>query len=100
MAPLLEVTNLTKRFGGLLAVSKVDFVLEPGSISSMIGPNGAGKTTFFNMLTGLYVPDSGSIVFDGHSLVGKRSDKITALRLARTFQNIRLFGNMSVIENV
>jgi branched-chain amino acid transport system ATP-binding protein len=97
---LLDVHNLTKRFGGLLAVSKVDFTLEQGALASIIGPNGAGKTTFFNMLTGLYTPDTGTITFDTHSLVGKRSDQITALRLARTFQNIRLFGNMSVIENV
>ncbi len=97
---LLDVHNLTKRFGGLLAVSKVDFTLEQGAIASMIGPNGAGKTTFFNMLTGLYVPDTGSITFDQHSLAGRRSDQITGLGLARTFQNIRLFGNMSVIENI
>jgi branched-chain amino acid transport system ATP-binding protein len=97
---LLDVHNLTKRFGGLLAVSKVDFTLETGAIASIIGPNGAGKTTFFNMLTGLYVPDAGTITFDTHSLAGRRSDQITALGLARTFQNIRLFGNMSVIENV
>jgi branched-chain amino acid transport system ATP-binding protein len=98
--PLLETKGVTKRFGGLLAVNRMDFVLEQGQIISIIGPNGAGKTTFFNTLTGLYKPEEGTILFDGHPLVGLRSDQITSLGMARTFQNIRLFGAMTVIENV
>jgi branched-chain amino acid transport system ATP-binding protein len=98
--PLLETKGVTKRFGGLLAVYRMDFTLEPGSIASIIGPNGAGKTTFFNTLTGLYKPEEGQIFFDGRQTVGLRSDQITSLGMARTFQNIRLFGAMTVIENV
>jgi len=97
---LIETYGVTKRFGGLQAVSRMDFVLEQGRIVSIIGPNGAGKTTFFNTLTGIYRPEEGSIVFDGHSVVGKRPDQITTLGMARTFQNIRLFGAMTVIENI
>jgi branched-chain amino acid transport system ATP-binding protein len=97
---LLETKGVTKRFGGLTAVDKMDFVLEQGKIVSIIGPNGAGKTTFFNSLTGIYRPEEGEVFFNGHSLVGKRSDQITGLHIARTFQNIRLFGNMTVIENI
>jgi branched-chain amino acid transport system ATP-binding protein len=97
---LLEAKGVTKRFGGLVAVSKMDFVLEQGSICSIIGPNGAGKTTFFNTLTGIYRPEEGEIHFNGNSLIGKRPDQIAALSLSRTFQNIRLFGNMTVIENI
>ncbi len=97
---LLETRQVTKRFGGLQAVSRMDFVLEQGSIVSIIGPNGAGKTTFFNTLTGIYRPEEGEILFDGHSLVGKRPDQITSLGMARTFQNIRLFASMTVIENI
>jgi branched-chain amino acid transport system ATP-binding protein len=97
---LLEARKVTKRFGGLVAVNDVDFVIEPGSIVSIIGPNGAGKTTFFNCITGIYKPEGGEIHFDGHSLVGRRPDQITALGIARTFQNIRLFANMTVLENV
>jgi branched-chain amino acid transport system ATP-binding protein len=96
---LFEVRAATKRFGGLVAVNRVDFDLESG-IASIIGPNGAGKTTLFNMFTGLYTPDEGSITFKGHSLVGLRPDQITALGICRTFQNIRLFANMTAIENV
>lgn len=97
---LLKTTGVTKRFGGLLAVHKMDFELEVGTICSIIGPNGAGKTTFFNTLTGIYKPEEGQIMFQDHSLVGLRPDQITALSTARTFQNIRLFGNMTVIENI
>lgn len=97
---LLETTHVTKRFGGLQAVGQMDFTLEQGRIVSIIGPNGAGKTTFFNTLTGIYKPEEGKITFDGHSLVGLRSDQITTLGIARTFQNIRLFGSMTVIENI
>jgi branched-chain amino acid transport system ATP-binding protein len=97
---LLEAHRVVKRFGGLMAVNEVDFTIEPGSMVSIIGPNGAGKTTFFNCITGIYKPEGGEITFDGHSLVGQRSDQITALGIARTFQNIRLFANMTVLENV
>ncbi|HEX9288363.1 MAG TPA: ABC transporter ATP-binding protein [Anaeromyxobacteraceae bacterium] len=99
MSAALEARGVTKRFGGLTAVSKVDFALESG-IASIIGPNGAGKTTFFNVLTGLYAPDEGDVTFQGHSLVGLRPDQITALGICRTFQNIRLFANMTSAENV
>jgi branched-chain amino acid transport system ATP-binding protein len=97
---LLETRHVTKRFGGLQAVSDMSFSLEQGQIVSIIGPNGAGKTTFFNTLTGIYRPEEGEIVFAGHSLVGLRPDQIASLEMARTFQNIRLFGNMTVIENI
>jgi branched-chain amino acid transport system ATP-binding protein len=97
---LIESHNVTKRFGGLQAVGHMDFVLEQGRIVSIIGPNGAGKTTFFNTLTGIYRPEEGTIIFDGHPVVGKRPDQITSLGMARTFQNIRLFGAMTVIENI
>jgi len=97
---LLEARHVTKRFGGLTAVSHMDFVLDEGQIVSIIGPNGAGKTTFFNSLTGIYRPEEGEILFDGKSLIGLRSDQIAARGISRTFQNIRLFGNMTVIENI
>jgi branched-chain amino acid transport system ATP-binding protein len=97
---LLEAKHVTKRFGGLTAVSRMDFVLDEGRIVSIIGPNGAGKTTFFNSLTGIYRPEEGEIHFGGKSLVGLRSDQIAARGISRTFQNIRLFGNMTVIENI
>ena len=97
---LLEATNVVKRFGGLVAVNNMSFSLEKGRIASIIGPNGAGKTTFFNALTGIYRPEEGNILFDGHSLVGLRSDQVAAAGISRTFQNIRLFGNMTVIENI
>jgi branched-chain amino acid transport system ATP-binding protein len=97
---LLETRAVTKRFGGLVAVNKMSFTQEEGKIFSIIGPNGAGKTTFFNSLTGIYRPEEGEIIFDGHRLVGKRPDQISSLAIARTFQNIRLFGSMTVIENI
>jgi branched-chain amino acid transport system ATP-binding protein len=99
-AAILETRNVTKQFGGLTAVSDVTFVVPERSIVSIIGPNGAGKTTFFNMLTGLYKPSLGSVIFDGKDVTSKRPDQITALGVARTFQNIRLFGTMSAVENV
>jgi branched-chain amino acid transport system ATP-binding protein len=99
VSAFLEARRVTKRFGGVTAVSKVDFTLESG-IASIIGPNGAGKTTLFNVLTGLYRPDEGEVVFRGRSLVGLRPDQITALGICRTFQNIRLFANMTAAENV
>jgi branched-chain amino acid transport system ATP-binding protein len=100
VATILEATGITKRFGGLVAVNSVDFALEERSISSLIGPNGAGKTTFFNMLAGLYTPTSGQIRFGDKQLVGLKPHSITRLGIARTFQNIRLFGTMSALDNV
>ncbi|MCL4395881.1 MAG: ABC transporter ATP-binding protein [Chloroflexi bacterium] len=97
---LLEARQVSKRFGGLVAVDKVDFVIEEGMIASLIGPNGAGKTTFFNCITGFYRAEEGAITFDGHSLIGLRPDTITKFGIARTFQNIRLFSNMTALENV
>jgi branched-chain amino acid transport system ATP-binding protein len=100
VAALLEVRQITKRFGGLVAVNQVDFDLEEGRIASIIGPNGAGKTTLFNVLTGIYHPEAGEVHFQGKPLVGLRPDQITALGICRTFQNIRLFSSMTVVENV
>ncbi|PYN20936.1 MAG: ABC transporter ATP-binding protein [Candidatus Rokuibacteriota bacterium] len=97
--PLFEAQSVTKRFGGLTALHEVDFALERG-IASIIGPNGAGKTTLFNIFTGLYTADEGSVTFRGQPLLGRRPDQITALGICRTFQNIRLFSNMTAIENV
>jgi branched-chain amino acid transport system ATP-binding protein len=97
---ILETNHLTKQFGGLTAVDGVTFRVPERSIVSIIGPNGAGKTTFFNMLTGLYKPTLGTVTFDGKNVTMKRPDQITALGVARTFQNIRLFGTMSAVENV
>jgi len=97
---LLELHGVSKHFGGLQALSSVSLDLDEGMIASLIGPNGAGKTTLFNMLTGLYRPDQGEILFQACSLVGMKTDKITAAGISRTFQNIRLFSQMSVLENV
>jgi branched-chain amino acid transport system ATP-binding protein len=97
---LLETQKVVKRFGGLTAVSNMDFVLEQGRIVSIIGPNGAGKTTFFNCLTGIYKPEEGQVLFQGRNVVGLRPDQITDLHICRTFQNIRLFGSMTVLENI
>jgi len=97
---LLYAAGVSKEFGGLVAVSDVSFEIRPYSIVSIIGPNGAGKTTFFNMLSGLYKPTTGMIVFDGRDITRRRPDLITGMGVARTFQNIRLFGTMSAIENV
>jgi branched-chain amino acid transport system ATP-binding protein len=98
--PLLETRNLTKHFGGLTAVFELDLQIETGEIVSLIGPNGAGKTTVFNLITGLYMPDKGDILLEGHSLVGLQPHEITALGIARTFQTLRIFTNMTVLENV
>jgi branched-chain amino acid transport system ATP-binding protein len=98
--PLLSSEQISKTFGGLVAVNDVTFAIPEHSIVSIIGPNGAGKTTFFNMLTGLYKPSVGRILFDGEDISRTRPDRITALGIARTFQNIRLFATMSAVENV
>jgi branched-chain amino acid transport system ATP-binding protein len=97
---LLVATNVRKEFGGLTAVSDLDFTIPERSIVSLIGPNGAGKTTFFNMLTGLYKPTSGTIVFDEHDVTDRPPHAITKLGVGRTFQNIRLFPQMTALENV
>jgi len=97
---LLEARGISKRFGGLTALNAVDFALEEGHIASIIGPNGAGKTTFFNVFTGIYVPEEGTVLFRGTAVQGRRPDQITALGICRTFQNIRLFSRMTAIENV
>ena len=97
---LLVATKVRKEFGGLLASDDIDFTIPRGSIVALIGPNGAGKTTFFNQLTGVYKPTSGSIVFDGTEVAGLPPHAITALGIGRTFQNIRLFGQMTALENV
>jgi branched-chain amino acid transport system ATP-binding protein len=97
---LLKAEHVTKRFGGLVANNDVSFGVPERSIVSIIGPNGAGKTTFFNMLTGLYRPTTGRISFADRDVTGTRPDRITAMGMARTFQNIRLFGTMSAVENV
>ena len=97
---LLVASKCTKRFGGLVAVSEIDFRIPRGGIVSLIGPNGAGKTTFFNMITGLYIPTEGTIKFDGSELTGRKPHEVVRLGVARTFQNIRLFGNMTAEGNV
>ena len=97
---LLTATNISKVFGGLVAVNDVDFRVPPKAIVSLIGPNGAGKTTFFNCLTGLYRPTTGRVVFDGADITAKRADLVTRAGIARTFQNIKLFRTMTALENV
>ena len=97
---LFEAHKVTKTFGGLTAVNNVDFVIEQGMIAGLIGPNGAGKTTFFNGMTGIYTITSGEMTFNGHDITKLKPFQITTLGVARTFQNIRLFANMSAIENV
>ena len=99
-APILEVERLGKRFGGLVALSDVSFRIQEGEIYGLIGPNGAGKTTLFNVLTGIYRGDEGSIRFAGAPLRNTTPDRIARLGIARTFQNIRLFANLSALENV
>jgi branched-chain amino acid transport system ATP-binding protein len=100
MTAIFEAAGVTKMFGGLTAVNKVDFTVEPNRIVSLIGPNGAGKTTLFNIATGLYAPEAGTVRFKDRSLLGLRPDQIAAAGICRTFQNIRLFANMTAIENV
>jgi branched-chain amino acid transport system ATP-binding protein len=97
---LLQAQNVTKRFGGLMAVRDVSVDIPERSIASIIGPNGAGKTTLFNCVTGFYTPSEGNIIFEGRSIAGLRPDQITSLGIARTYQNIHLFGGMTVLENI
>jgi branched-chain amino acid transport system ATP-binding protein len=100
MADLLTATSMRKEFGGLTAVSDVDFTIPQEAIVSLIGPNGAGKTTFFNMITGVYKPTAGHVVFDGREITGKPPHAVTERGIGRTFQNIRLFQDMTAVENV
>lgn len=100
MSSFFECKGLVKNFGGLNAVDHLDIHVEEGEIVSVIGPNGAGKTTFFNLVTGFYPPEAGEINFQGHHLVGLAPNQITKLGIARTFQNVRLFHNMTILENV
>jgi branched-chain amino acid transport system ATP-binding protein len=97
---ILEAVQVRKEFGGLIAVNDIDFVIPRGNIVSLIGPNGAGKTTFFNTITGVYKPTAGAVYFDGQPIAGLPPHKVTTLGMARTFQNIRLFHNMTALENV
>lgn len=100
MTTILQVTNLTKKFGGLVANNDITMDVPRGSITAVIGPNGAGKTTFFNMITAVYEPTSGEILLDGKSMVGLKPHEVSRHGIARTFQNIRLFGSITVLENV
>ncbi len=97
---MLEITGLHVEFGGLHALNNLDFTVEEGEIVAVIGPNGAGKTTFFNVVSGMVKPSEGELIFEGRSLLGLDPNKITARGIARTFQNVRLFNNMTVLENV
>jgi branched-chain amino acid transport system ATP-binding protein len=97
---ILTLRGLTQRFGGLVAVKDLDFEIEPGAIIAMIGPNGAGKTTVFNLITGIYKPSQGQIEFEGRNIAGWKTNAIVSLGISRTFQNIRLFGFMSALDNV
>ena len=100
MSTLMEVRDLGKRFGGLQALLGVSFSIAKGEIYGLIGPNGAGKTTLFNLLTGIYAPSAGSFRFEGRDITGLTADRVAAAGIARTFQNIRLFANLSALENV
>jgi branched-chain amino acid transport system ATP-binding protein len=100
MAIILKADKVTKRFGGLIAVNSFSFEIKEGAIDSIIGPNGAGKTTLFNCITGFYKSDEGEIIFNGHHIQGLTPDRVTNLGIARTYQNIRLFANMTAIENI
>ncbi len=97
---MLKCEALTIRFGGLSAIDNLDFAIAAGEIRGLIGPNGSGKTTLFNLISGLYTPTSGSILFEGKPIAGRRPDEVTRAGIARTFQNIRLFGDMTVWENL
>jgi branched-chain amino acid transport system ATP-binding protein len=99
LTPILEVSGVTKRFGGLAALDGLDLHVDEGEIVSVIGPNGAGKTTLFNTITGLYAPDYGDVRFEGQSIAGLKPSKITRIGISRTFQTVHLFSNMTVLEN-
>ena len=98
--PLLHVTDMSHNFGGLQAVSGYHLSLDPGQITGLIGPNGAGKTTIFNLMTGIYRPAHGSVIFDGEQLVGKKPNQTAAMGLARTFQEMKLWRHMTVLEHI
>src|SRR3990172_1673458 len=100
IAPQLRVTAVSKAFGGVLAVDQVSFDLEAGKVNSIIGPNGAGKTTLLNLLTGVYAPSAGNVVFEGADVTGLAPHLLAARGMARTFQNLQIFFNMSALENV
>ena len=100
MAAILELTNITKTFGGVRAVDAISFSVERGELAGLIGPNGAGKTTVFNLITGVYDPDQGSIVFDGEDITPLKTYQVIRKGIARTFQNLQLFKFMTVLENV
>ena len=97
---VLEARKVTKRFGGLQALSNIDLEVKEQSIHSVIGPNGAGKTTFFNCVTGFYIPEEGTILLKGRNITGLSPDRVTRLGVSRTYQNIRLFKNMTAVENI
>ena len=99
MTPLLEVDGVSKHFGGLYALNELELHVDDGEIVSVIGPNGAGKSTVFNVITGLYTPDAGDVRFRGESIIGRLPSQVTKLGIARTFQNVKLFPNMTVLEN-
>jgi ABC-type branched-subunit amino acid transport system ATPase component len=99
VTPLLEVAGVSKHFGGLYALNALDLHVDEGEIVSVIGPNGAGKSTVFNVITGLYAPDAGDVRFRGESILGRLPSQVTKLGIARTFQNVKLFPNMTVLEN-
>ena len=98
--PLLEVSSLLMRFQGITALDSVSFSMDHGSITSLIGPNGAGKTTLFNCVTGMYTPTSGKVAFDGIDITGEAAHRVSRHGIARTFQNLALFGGLTVLENL
>ncbi len=99
--PLLEISNLSKKFGGFAALTNINLTVEPGEVRGIIGPNGSGKSTLFNMISGVYKPEPGAkIIFDGHDITGRESHEIARLGVARTFQMLRIFQGMSVIDNM
>ncbi len=100
MTPILDIATLTRRFGGLVAIDAVTTAIAPGEIRGIIGPNGAGKTTLLNMVSGHLRPSSGKVLYAGHDITGMRADKLAAMGVRRTFQNVRLFGDMTVLGNV
>ena len=100
MPPLLSLEHVTRRFGGLVALDDVSIAVEEGQIAGLIGPNGAGKTTAFNVVTRLYTPDAGSVVYDGRDLLRRAPHRIAGLGIARTFQNVVLFPTLTVLQNV